>query len=178
MRVCLIVSALLVLAGTTAAGAVDPVTLSVETTSLAVPAEPGGFDWSGFYAGVYGAAGQGGAAGSQFGLGAGIGVNAQLDFVLVGAEVTLQSLSGEGIDTSYGSVLGRSGIVLTDDILLFAVAGYGWDLQGVGGGPLAGGGLEFALTGPVSLRAQYLHSFDGTASMPSNQLTLGAAFHF
>ncbi len=160
------------------AASADPIGLSLEASRFAVPAEAPEMDWSGFYAGILGAAGRSPSAETLFGLGAGIGVGAQIDFVLVGAEVSLLALSSAGVETTYGTVLGRGGLVLTDDLLLYAAAGYGWDLQGPGATPLAGAGLEIAVTDSIALRAQYLRSFDGDATIPADQVTLGAVYHF
>jgi outer membrane immunogenic protein len=70
-------------------------------------------------------------------------------------------------------------MVITEDVLLYAAAGYGNDL----GAPveddfLLGGGVELAVTDNVSLRAQYLHGFPITGANPKDQVTLGAQFHF
>lgn len=179
MRIA-ITAAIVLLGAALPAQAADPLAVSTEAAALAVPAPQPGFDWTGFYAGVFGSAGQSVDDGGQLGLGLNAGVNAQFDFVLVGAEVTLQGLSGDTIDTAYGQVLGRTGVVITDDVLLYAAAGYGWDLggSGSGGGAFAGGGLELALSDNVSVRAQYLRGFDDAATTPSDQVTLGASFHF
>lgn len=176
MRIA-VTAAIVLIGAAFPAQAADPLSVSTDAAALAVPAQPG-FDWSGFYAGIFGSAGQSVGDGGQLGLGLNAGINAQFDFVLVGAEVTLQGLSGDTIDTAYGQVLGRTGVVITDDVLLYAAAGYGWDLGGSGSGAFAGGGLELALTDNVSVRAQYLRGFDDAATTPSDQVTLGAAFHF
>ncbi len=161
-----------------AAHAADPIVVPIESTGRGVPLTDAATDWSGFYAGIFGVAQQGDASGGQVGLGIAAGVNAQIDFVLVGAEVNLQGLAGDTIDTAYGSVVGRTGLVLNDDILLYAAAGYGWDLAGGGAGLLAGGGVEFAVNDQLSLNAQYLRGFDQAGDTARDQLTLGARFHF
>ena len=148
---------------------------------MAVPIAEGdtGFDWSGFYAGVYGVVQTSPAWDTQYGLGVDIGANAQFDFFLVGAEVAIHGLTGGAIDTAYGQVIGKAGVVLTDDVLLYAAAGYGNDL----GAPaeddaLLGGGVELAVSDDVSLRAQYLHGFALSGGNDKDQVTLGANFHF
>lgn len=158
--------------------AADPITVPLDSTGRSVPLTDSAADWSGFYAGVYGVVQQGEASGGQVGLGLTAGVNAQIDFVLVGAEVNLQGLTGDAVDTAYGSVLGRSGLVLDDNILLYAAAGYGWDLAGGQSDVLAGGGVEFAVNDQLSLNAQYLRGFDQTGDNAKDQLSLGARFHF
>jgi len=159
------------------ASAADAITVPLDPDN-SVPVAEHRFDWSGFYAGMFGSVRQGTQAGGQLGVGINAGANAQLSIVLVGAEVTLQGLGGERLETAYGEVLGRGGLVLTDEVLLYAAAGYGWDLAGGGSGALAGGGVEFAVTDDISLRAEYLRGFDTTGTAPTDQVKLGASFHF
>jgi outer membrane immunogenic protein len=149
-----------------------------EQAAMPVAADTG-FDWGGFYAGVYGVGQLSPVQGTQYGAGVNLGVNAQFDFFLVGAEVALHGLTGGTIDTTYGQVLGRAGVLITEDVLLYAAAGYGIDL----GWPaeddvLAGGGLELALTDDITVRAQYLHGFSINGANPKDQFSIGANFHF
>ena len=169
-----------------------PVMLGVATISGASAADlsydfpqlvemPGdSFDWSGFYAGVYAGVQDSATGGTQFGAGVNAGVNAQFDFYLLGAEVAVHGLTDAGAgETSYGQILGRAGLVATDDVMIYAAGGYGMDL-----GPpseediLAGGGVELAVTDSVSVRAQYLHGFPVAGGEPKNQFTFGANIHF
>ena len=76
-------------------------------------------------------------------------------------------------------MLGKAGVVLSDNLMVYAAAGYGIDL----GAPveddfLAGGGVELAVAENVSVRAQYLHGFPITGGNPKDQVTLGAHFQF
>lgn len=159
--------------------AADLITVPTSTpVEMPVYEEPG-FDWSGFYAGVYGVGQNGSASDIQYGLGVQAGVNAQFDFYLLGAEVAVHGLTGDVGDTSYGQILGRAGLVVTDDVLVYAAGGYGIDL----GAPeeddvLFGGGVEFAVTENVSLEAQYLHGFALSGDNDKDQFTVGANFHF
>lgn len=158
--------------------AAEPIMVPIDSSGRSVSVADTPEDWSGFYAGIYGAAQSSGRNGVQAGLGVTAGVNAQVNFVLVGAEVSLQGLTGESVDTAYGQVLGRTGLLLNDDTLLYAAAGYGWDLAGGDGDVLGGGGVEFAVNDEVSLNAQYLRGFDQTAGNSKDQITFGARFHF
>ena len=92
--------------------------------------ETPGFDWNGFYAGVHGTAQNGSASGLQYGLGVQAGVNAQFDFYLLGAEVAVSGLADNGTvgETTYGQILGRAGLVVSDNVAIYAAGGYGIDL--------------------------------------------------
>ncbi len=171
----------LVAASASAGGVAAADMISVPTsTPAAMPIyEEAGFDWTGFYAGIYGGVQNSAAGGAQWGLGAQAGVNAQFDFYLLGAEVAVQGLAGGAGNTSYGQLLGRAGLVVTDDVVVYAAGGYGIDL-----GPpaeqdvLLGGGVELAVTDSMSVRAQYLHGFPVEGGNAKDQITLGANFHF
>ncbi|MDB5523781.1 MAG: porin family protein [Rhizobium sp.] len=159
--------------------AADMITVPTSTPVEMPVAEGMAYDWSGFYAGVYGVGQFSGAGGDQLGLGISAGVNAQFDFYLLGAEVAVHGLTGGVGDTSYGQILGRAGLVVTDDVVVYAAGGYGIDL----GAPqeddvLLGGGVELSITDSVSVDAQYLHGFPITGGNEKDQFTVGAKYHF
>ena len=158
--------------------AADPITIPLGATSVPLNAAAPVQDWAGFYAGVYGA---GRSAGNSGGLGAGLslGYNAALEFVLVGAEVSVQGYAVDGDTTAYGQLLGRAGVFVSDEVMVYAAGGYGIEF----GAPaedefLLGGGVEFALNEDVTLRGQYLRSLPTDGSAAGNQFSLGANFHF
>ncbi|WP_332692509.1 outer membrane protein [Devosia sp.] len=159
--------------------AADVITVPTSTPVEMPIYENPGFDWNGFYAGVYGSAQNGQTSGTQYGLGVQAGVNAQFDFYLLGAEVAVHGLTGGVGETTYGQILGRAGLVVTDDVLIYAAGGYGIDL-----GPpdesdaLLGGGVELAVTDSISVEAQYLHGFPLNGGNAKDQFTVGANFHF
>jgi outer membrane immunogenic protein len=162
-----------------AAHAADAISIPLSTDASITVHEQEGRDWSGFYAGLYGVVQNSPAGGDQVGAGLQAGVNAQFDFYLVGAEVAVSGLAGGVGDTSYGQILGRAGLVATDNVLIYAAGGYGLDL-----GPpseqdlLLGGGVELSVNDALSVRAQYLQGIAIEGANPKSQITLGANFHF
>ena len=162
-----------------AAQAADVISYPTSTAQeVPVASSDATFDWNGFYAGVYGAYRHSPAAGDQFGVGIDAGVNVTFNYVLAGAEISVEGLGGNDA-TSYVSGVGRAGLLVTDNALVYGAAGYGLDT-----GPadesdaLVGGGLEYAITNNLSLRGQYLHGIPVTGANPKDQVTLGAQFHF
>lgn len=165
--------------GIGAANAADPIVVPLESAGINVPVAGESFDWSGFYAGVYGVTQSSAERDGSVGIGIEAGVNATFDFFLVGGEVALHGLTADTIDTAYGQVTGRGGVLVTDQLLAFVSAGYSAELTGTGeAGVLAGGGLEFALSNDVSVSAEYMREFAIEGDNPSDQFSLGAKFHF
>lgn len=165
----------------TPAHAADLITYGTSTDKQVPLAPPRpGYDWTGFYAGVYGVGQADRGAGADLGLGALAGANLTFDYFLVGGEVSVHGLATGGTATAYGQALGRVGVLATSDALIYATAGAGMDL-GLSNAQdiLVGGGLEYAVTDNVSLRAQYLHGFSDNATNPDkDQITFGANYHF
>lgn len=174
------VAALIVAATTVPAVAADAIRYPMGSGAEQVPLydSAAAFDWNGFYGGVYGVARNTPLTGDQLGLGVELGANAQIDFFLVGGEVSLQGLTGVVADTAYGQVTGRAGVLITDSVLLYAAAGYGVDLGLPQSDALLGGGVEVAVSDNMSFDAEYLHGFPITGGNPKDQITLGARFHF
>src|SRR5205085_9288444 len=110
-----------------AAQAADLLTVPVSSNE-SVPVADGGLDWNGFYAGVYGVSQSSPVGGMQYGQGLDVGANAQLEFVLVGAEVDFHGLVGGLGATSYLQGLGKLGVAVTDNVILYAAGGGGVDL--------------------------------------------------
>ena len=164
---------------TGSAFATDLITVPTSTPVEVPIYEDAGFDWNGFYAGLYGGIQNSDAGDMQYGAGVMAGVNAQFDFYLLGAEVAVQGITGGNTNTSYGQLLGRAGLVVSDNVVVYAAGGYGIDL----GVPeesdvLVGGGVELAAFDNVSIRAQYLHGFPIDGGNAKDQFTVGAAYHF
>ena len=178
----LTIAALATAAATGTSFAADLITVPTSTPAEMPIYEEPGFDWNGFYAGVYGVAQHGETSDTQYGLGIQAGYNAQFDFYLLGAEVAVHGLPGNDAvgETSYGQLLGRAGLVISDNVLVYGAGGYGIDL----GAPeeediLLGGGVELAVTESISVEARYLHGFPlGEGGNSKDQFTLGANWHF
>jgi outer membrane immunogenic protein len=170
--------AALLAAAPAAVRAADPLAVALSTDN-SLPLTDTEFDWNGFYAGVYGVTQFSPAGGTQFGLGLDLGINARIEFVLIGAEVAVHGLGGGAGSSTYVQGLGRAGLAATDDVILYAAGGLGVDIGPVGGtDALIGGGVELGLTEDVTLRGQYLHGFAITGANPKNQVSIGANFHF
>lgn len=173
----LIIAALLT-AASFGARAADEITLPV-SSDKSIPVNDGEFDWNGFYAGVYGVTSSSSAGGVQYGLGLDIGADARLEMVLVGGEIDLQQVTGGAGATTSVQALGKAGVALTDDVVLYALGGVGTDVGSVSGtDALLGGGLQLAVTSNVSVDARYVHGFALSGANSKDQLTLGANFHF
>ena len=157
------------------AKAADPITVPTSAND-SLPVADTGFNWDGFYAGVYGAGRTSPVDGGQIGVGVDLGVNARLEFVLVGGEVAVEGLTG-GTSSIYGEAIGKAGILLSDNLVLYGAAGLGTDF-GAQSDALFGGGLDLAVSDNVSLDARYLHGAPITGANPKDQLTIGAKFHF
>jgi len=69
------------------ADAADVMTMPVGTAS--VPVAGGGYDWDGFYAGVFGVTRNSPLYGFEYGLGLDVGATAHIQMVLVGGEVAI-----------------------------------------------------------------------------------------
>jgi len=169
---------LMALAG--GAQAADLVNKGVVTTAPepAMNYDDDQFDWSRFYIGAFGSA-QDYAGAWEGGGGVLAGVNAQFDFYLLGGEVAISGLTDGNNSRAYGQILGRGGLVITDEMVAYGAAGYGVDFTAGDRHILAGGGLEYAVTDAISVRGQYLHGFANTAaSTDTNQITFGLNYHF
>lgn len=169
--------------------------------------ESAGFSWDGLYAGVqaggffsnydvFTPAGVLVESDLGFGVvGAHVGVNFTVaDPILVGVELQGNYLWNGDRDISLGEflALGRLGAVVTDQVLVYAAAGVGYQwgdslvTPGAGGddniGIFAlGGGVEFAVTDAVSLRGEILGIGDfenGGDFFNGARATVGVSYHF
>jgi outer membrane immunogenic protein len=131
-----------------------------------------GFDWEGVYAGLY-VAGQSEPA--TFGIGGNVGVNILLDPVLLGVEGDITWLSNS---TWQGQAHGRVGVLVTDNVLAYALAGFGAHSVNSTYVPV-GAGLEVAVGDRFSIRGQYEYHWDtDTAAQSAHVGKFGFNFHF
>lgn len=148
--------------------------------------ESAGFSWDGLYAGVN--------LGGQFGddvdaqvlLGGAVGVNFMVaDPILLGAEIQGNYLfeNDDFDDAGQFLALARLGAVVTDSVLVYAAAGAGVQFNDADDEAIyaLGGGVEFAATDSVSVRAEILGlgTFDdGDDFFEAAQATVGVFYHF
>lgn len=145
--------------------------------------EASAFDWEGFYAGVQ--------AGGQFypGLSYGLlGVHAGVNFLpaegfLLGLEGTAEVIWGDPGTFGEFFVSGRAGALITDDVLLYGLAGVGVEVNEAGdtfGSYQLGGGVEVAVAESISLRGQLVGVgfVDSSDFFDGAKATIGVSFHF
>jgi outer membrane immunogenic protein len=176
-----------------------------QAADLIIPTTPqpvytaAGFDWEGLYVGA--------RIGGQFigsndyaenfvdndetygVVGAAVGVNfIPVDPILLGVEVTADyQWGGAVVDTSSEFFANlRVGAIVTDNALVYALAGVGinnTDLGGSVGVYQFGAGVEFAVTDAVTVRGEIVGQgdFDDTAPdafFESAKATVGVFYHF
>ena len=153
---------------TTATLAADPIVMMDPTP---VVDNFTGFDWEGVYAGLY-ISGQtddtAPATDSVWGIGGNVGVNFLLDPVLIGVEGDITVLTDNNVlpaDTAdwQGQAVGRLGVLITDNVLAYGLAGFGAHSD-TGAYVPVGAGLEVALTDNISLKGQYEYHWDVSES--------------
>lgn len=154
---------------TTATLAADPI---VMYDPVPVVENFTGFDWEGVYGGLYVSLQD---VPSTFGIGGNVGVNLLLDPVLIGVEGDIAWLSNS---TWQGQVHGRLGALVTDNVLIYGLAGFG--SHSVNGGYVpVGAGIEVAVTDRLSLKGQYEYHWDTNVAAQSAHVgKFGFNFHF
>lgn len=130
-----------------------------------------GFDWDGFYAGVYGGGVPLGA--TSWNAGVFTGVNVQIDSAVVGMEAQL----GGNFSTTTSLdalLLGKGGMSL-GEALVYGAAGTGFN----GGtfGYAFGAGGEYAFTNSMTARVEALGLGAWGSGPSAMRLTAGVAFH-
>lgn len=132
-----------------------------------------GFDWDGFYSGVYG----GGVPTGDTSLNAGIfaGVNATVGSALIGAEAQLgidhDDPNGLSLDAL---ALARGGMTFGDALIYGALGG---GIREGKGAYAFGGGIEYGFAGNLSGRIEALGTGEIGHGPRDLRLTGGLAFH-
>ncbi|WP_417581384.1 outer membrane protein [Pelagibacterium sp.] len=163
-----------------AAQAADPI-MPMPVTPVAPVVDPV-FDWSGFYAGVR-VGGLNDTVDTDWLVGGELGVNAQWDMFVLGAEVAVDAVFGDPDTYAYGEVTARGGVAFSE-VLLYGTVGYGTDFDapaasGVGNQVLAGVGVEFAVSDSISVDGRYVYGWGIDAGDSDiHKFTIGANFHF
>lgn len=175
---CLALGAVSVALLSTSAFAAD---LIIPTTPQPI-IESAGFSWDGFYAGVH-------AGGEFFPLATTgvVGVHAGVNFIvadpiLLGVEATAEYVWSNIVDYSEYFINARLGAVVTDSAMVYALAGTGFAANGGATSNIyqLGGGVEFAVTDAVSVRAQIvgIAAYSSPDFFDAAKVTVGISYHF
>lgn len=133
------------------------------------------FNFDGFYLGAQGGGVVGGFSAGSIGVVAGANFSIA-DAVVAGAEFQADSLFNSSSSATYDFfALGRLGVVVTNDLLLYADAGPGW--VGGAGSYAFGGGGEYAVTDVLSVKAEAFGVGAWNAGPSSAKLQAGLLFH-
>ncbi|MET3925312.1 hypothetical protein [Devosia sp. 2618] len=178
------------------AGGAQAADLIIPTTPVPIY-EAAGFNWEGLYAGVRLGGQFVGQNNGQYGnqlndttygvLGAAVGVNfLPADPFLIGAEVTADYIWNQNaLSTGEFFANLRAGAVLTDAVLVYAIAGVGVQTQNGNneGVYQLGGGVELAVTDAITVRGEVVGQGDfrdeaGDAFFESAKATVGVFYHF
>jgi len=177
---------------TVAAAALTLLTGSALAADLTIPEDEApvvssGFDWEGPYVGV--------SAAGEFSLDDGDdyfggGVYAGINFLasesfLLGIEGTADLVSSGDYTYAELFVLGRAGVLVTPDVLLYGVGGVGyeWDTSDPDSNATVyqlGAGVEVAVADAVTVRGQLTGygAFDDDDLFEYARASVGIAFHF
>jgi len=138
--------------------------------------------WTGAYVGLNGVVEVTNGV-TQYGPEVVVGYNQAIDLFLIGAEVSLEGVNFNNANTNFNEVTvgvtGKAGVILTDEIGVYALAGLEREINvGVNSGRI-GAGVEAKLTEEISIVGEYARSwtFDG-AYTPSDQFTVGLRYSF
>lgn len=141
----------------------------------AAPAyNPAAFNFDGFYLGAQGGLGVGSLKAGSIGVVAGSNFTVS-DPIIAGIEFQADALLKGGGNTYDFYALGRAGMVVTPDLMVYAEAGPGW--SGGIGGYAFGGGAEYALTDVLSVKGEAQGLGNWGAGPSGAKLQAGLLFH-
>ena len=182
----MIIRSFLTIAASVALMAGSAVAADLTLPSDAVPVVDNGFDWEGAHLGA--------SVSGEFALSDGPsyiggGVFAGYDFlvsenILLGIGGTVDVRTDGESPYIEAFILGRAGVLVSPDVLLFAIGGvgYGWDFGGEWeeSAYQLGAGVEFAVADSVTLRGTVTGygGFEGEDLFYYARTTVGLAFHF
>lgn len=168
----------------TASAFAADLTLPVEEVPIV---DEAGFDWARPYVGVS-VSGEFATDDSDdyFGGGVFAGVNfLAAETFLLGIEGSADAVSNGDLTYAELFVLGRAGALVTPDVLIYGIAGVGYEFQLPDGNDAAtayqlGAGIEVAVTEDVTIRGQLtgLGYFGDDSLFDYTRATVGIAFHF
>ena len=135
---------------------------------------PAAFNFNGFYLGAQGGALVSGFSGGSIGVVAGANFNVA-DPVMLGIEFEGDYLPGSGGASYDFYILGRGGVVITNDLMAYGEIGPGW--LGGKSSYAYGAGAEYALSDQLSVKGeiQRLNTFD--SSPAATRIQAGLLFH-
>ena len=141
-------------------------------TPVMEPVVDNSFSFDGAYFGLY-AQGQSGP--TAFGLGADFGVNALMDNLLLGAEISGTVSTGLNFD---GQLTGKVGTLISDSAIVYVYSGAGSKTPTSWYVPV-GVGAEFAVADNVGLKVEGQYNFDLTSSAQNSAaVKVGLNWHF
>lgn len=130
------------------------------------------FSFDGAYIGAFL---QGQTPPSAFGVGVNFGVNALMDNILVGAEISAAVLTGPNYD---GQITGKVGGLISDNAIVYVYSGLGSKTFTSFYVPL-GIGAEVAVADNVGIKGELQYNWDLTsAAQNSVAAKVGLNFHF
>ena len=132
------------------------------------------FSFDGAYIGAF-LQGQAGGFATAFGLGVDFGVNALMDNLLIGGEVSATFLTGPNFD---GQITGKVGGLVSDNAIIYAYSGIGSRTPTSWYVPI-GVGAEVAVADNVGIKGEVQYNWDLTsAAQNSVAAKVGLNFHF
>src|SRR5205085_2438797 len=121
-----------------------------------VVTDDSGFDWDGFFATIYSAYVFSDSFSSSTGVGFSVGGNMTDGSFLYGGTATFGALFGGEADGEYNAQgVVRAGYLVSDNVLLYGLAGLGWETYNDAIYIPTGVGAEIAFADNLSLRLQY-----------------------
>jgi opacity protein-like surface antigen len=138
-----------------------------------------GFDWDRFYATVYAVY----VFGDQFTAGTGegvsVGINQTTDSILYGGTLSAGTFQGGTMDGQFiAQGVVRAGVLATDNVLLYGMAGLGWETYDDALYIPTGLGAEVALSDNLALKLQYQANWVTAQTKWTSSISAALAWYF